>query len=204
MTPEDDKLDRDLMARAKAGEIRAFRDLMDRHQTCLTGQVKGMGNSHADAEEIVQETFRRAYKAMASFRGDCKVGAWFYRIARNLSYNHYWYWHRRRRGDHVSIDAPLADLLPDGQVSVGRIAELSELASAITTSMEQLEWSHREVLVMRGVENLSYEEISEQLGVNVGTVKSRIARAREKLRAILEKSFPGLALATFGPERTTA
>jgi RNA polymerase sigma-70 factor (ECF subfamily) len=208
MTP-DDQIDRDLLTRALAGDIRSYRKLMDRYQPRLTQQALRYVRDQSDAEEVVQETFRRAYTAMPGFRGESAVSTWFYRIATNIALNRYWYWNRRRRSDHLSIDARLfedassgtvGDILPDGQASIERVAEMGELTRIITASMDQLEREHREILILRGVQDKGYEEIAIELGITVGTVKSRIARARDKLREIVEKSFPGFA--TFGPERT--
>jgi RNA polymerase sigma-70 factor (ECF subfamily) len=120
-----------------------------------------------------------------------------YQIATNLARNRYWYWWRRKRDQSVSIDAPinsensttLAELIPAEVETPDDIAVTEEFVRRIGTGMDKLTAKHREILILRNVKNLSYEEISAILGISSGTVKSRIARARESLRAKLGEDF---------------
>ncbi|HZP60308.1 MAG TPA: RNA polymerase sigma factor, partial [Opitutaceae bacterium] len=113
----------------------------------------------------------------------------------------YWYFFRRRRQDSISLDRELADssdatfadlIAADAHDPLQETAT-SEFSELIARCMERLDAKHREILTMRNVLNLSYEEISRTLGINVGTVKSRIARARENLRALLSEMCPEFA-----------
>jgi RNA polymerase sigma-70 factor, ECF subfamily len=117
----------------------------------------------------------------------------FTQIATNLARNRYWYWWRRKRDRTVSFDQPVSDDndTPFAEVFAGDsespedLASTRELVDRIAVGMEKLSARHREILILRNVKNLSYEDISEILGISVGTVKSRIARARDSLREII-------------------
>ena len=130
---------------------------------------------------------------MVNFRGESAFSTWLYQIATNLARNRYWYWWRRKRDKTVSFDAPvssendttLADIIPAEVESPDDITVTSEFVARISTGMEKLSSKHREILTLRNVKNLTYEEIAEILHISVGTVKSRIARARESLRSKL-------------------
>jgi RNA polymerase sigma-70 factor (ECF subfamily) len=141
-----------------------------------------------DAEEVTQDAFIRAHRGLATFRGDSAFSTWLYQIATNLARNRYWYWWRRRRDKSVSIDAPLgaendltlADVIPAEVESPDDITVTQEFVDRIGGAMERLSAKHREILVLRNVKNLSYEEIAVILGISVGTVKSRIASGPRK------------------------
>jgi RNA polymerase sigma-70 factor (ECF subfamily) len=157
--------------------------------------------NQSDAEEVTQDTFIRAHRGLKDFRGDSAFSTWLFTIARNLSLNRYWYWHRRQRHMSVSIDAPiseenestLADVVPaDGQGAAHELT-VAEFSRLVDESTEKLGFSHRTILALRNQQELSYEEIADVLCVSVGTVKSRIARARESLRAYIAENYPDLA-----------
>jgi RNA polymerase sigma-70 factor (ECF subfamily) len=150
-----------------------------------------------DAEEVTQDAFIRAHRGLVNFRGESAFSTWLYQIATNLARNRYWYWWRRKRDQSVSIDAPvsnendmtLADVIPAEVESPDDITVTQEFVDRISRGMDRLSTKHREILILRNVKNLSYEEIAEILGISVGTVKSRIARARESLRGKLGEDF---------------
>src|SRR5690606_9984002 len=143
-----------------------------------------------DAEEVTQDAFIRAHRGLVNFRGESSFSTWLYQIATNLARNRYWYWWRRKRDHTISFDQPLG---PDNDTPLSEVfaAEMEtpedvtvtqELVDRIAEGMERLSVKHREILILRNVKNLAYEEIASILGISVGTVKSRIARARESLR----------------------
>jgi RNA polymerase sigma-70 factor (ECF subfamily) len=150
-----------------------------------------------DAEEVTQDAFVRAHRGLSNFRGDSAFSTWLYQIATNLARNRYWYWWRRKRDYSVSIDQPLShdnestlrDILPAEDKDPEAQAVSQEFVDRIAECMGMLNDKHREILVLRNVKNLSYEEIAEILGLSVGTVKSRIARARESLREKMGEDF---------------
>jgi RNA polymerase sigma-70 factor (ECF subfamily) len=163
---------------------------MNRHTSRIFAAAMGLLHNRADAEEIVQDTFVRAHRGFARFRGDCSVATWLHRIAVNLARNRYWYYFRRRRSATLSLDAAMgedgdstfSDLVSTAEPDPAQESSRNEFLEAVERSMERLEPSCRKILTMRTILDQSYEEIAANLGINVGTVKSRIARARERLR----------------------
>jgi RNA polymerase sigma-70 factor (ECF subfamily) len=191
-------IDAELVRRFNAGDDAAFLTIMERYKAKIFATVVNLLHNHADTEEIVQDTFLRAHRGLAKFRGDSSLATWLYRIAVNLARNRYWYFFRRRRQDSLSLDhalgadndASFADLVAAHTQDPAQEAAHSEFFQLVASCMEQLDRGHREILSMRNLRNLSYDEIARTLGINVGTVKSRIARARENLRQLLADACP--------------
>jgi len=196
-----------LITRFNNGEEAAFVEIMNRYHSKIFGLAHNLLRNAADAEEIAQDTFIRAHRGLANFRGDSSLATWLYRITLNLSRNRYWYFFRRRRQDSVSLERPLneetegtfSDLIASDANSPVQETVTQEFTELITACMEKLDARHREILTMRNILNLPYEEISRALGINVGTVKSRIARARESLRKLLSETAPEFNVES-GPE----
>jgi len=190
-----------LLTRFSGGDESAFTEIVNRYRAKIFSLTLNLLHNAADAEEITQDTFIRAYRGLARFRGESSLSTWLYRIALNLARNRYWYFFRRRRQNWVSLDRPLndesqatlADLVAATDHDPAQEAVTGEFTSLIATCMDRLDQKHREILIMRNVLDLSYEEIARTLGINVGTVKSRIARAREYLRSLLAELSPDLA-----------
>jgi RNA polymerase sigma-70 factor (ECF subfamily) len=184
-------LDRLLVDRFKNGDQSAFNEMVSRYWDRIYAMVNQLLRNQQDAEEVTQDAFIRAHRGLANFRGDSAFSTWLYQIATNLARNRYWYWWRRKRDKSVSFDAPvsadnsttLAEVLPAELETPEDATVTQEFVTRIATGMEKLSAKHREILILRNVKNLSYEEIAEILTISVGTVKSRIARARESLRA---------------------
>jgi RNA polymerase sigma-70 factor (ECF subfamily) len=150
-----------LVGRLRAGEPRAFEELVIAYQHHVFGVAVRMLGNRAEAEEVAQETFLRAHRALPEFRADSRLGTWLYAIASRLCLTRLASPHRRlARGD----DAVLA-------------------AAAIAALPEE----RRIVVILRDVEGLTYEEIGEALGLEPGTVRSRLHRARMDLKAKLER-----------------
>jgi RNA polymerase sigma-70 factor (ECF subfamily) len=193
--------DSQLVSRFNAGEESAFVEIMGRHKARIFAAAMALLRNHADAEEITQDTFVRAHRGFSRFRGDSSVATWLHRIAVNLARNRYWYYFRRRKHSTLSLDASVgeegdaafSDLLSASDPDPAQETSRQEFVSAVETCMERLEPSHRRILTMRSVLDQSYEEIASALGINVGTVKSRIARARERLRNRLAEECPEFA-----------
>lgn len=187
-----------LIARFNRGDESAFVEIMDRYRGKIFGLANNLLRNAADAEEIAQDTFVRAHRGLANFRGDSSLATWLYRIALNLSRNRYWYFFRRCRHSSISLERPLnedtegtfSDLIAADTHNPVQETVTQEFTELISTCMEKLDARHREILTMRNILNLPYEEISQALGINVGTVKSRIARARENLRKMLIELAP--------------
>jgi RNA polymerase sigma-70 factor (ECF subfamily) len=190
-------LDRLLVDRFKSGDDAAFNEMVSRHWDRIYGMVHQLLRNQQDAEEVTQDAFIRAHRGLGNFRGEAAFSTWLYQIATNLARNRYWYWWRRRRDQTVSFDQPVSDsnstplseVFSTDMATPGDITVNQELVDHIALGMEKIGAKHREVLILRNVKNLSYEEIAEVLGISVGTVKSRIARARESLRTAIGKDF---------------
>ena len=190
--------DAELVRRFNAGDEQAFVEMMTRYREKIFSVAFALLHNRADAEEIVQDTFIRAHRGLARFRGDSSLATWLHRIATNLSRNRYWYYFRRQRHATLSLDCPMgedgtatfADLVAADDPSPTREAVTSEFYALVAACMEKLDPAHREILTLRNLLDRSYDEIAEMLGLNVGTVKSRIARAREHLRLMLAKACP--------------
>ncbi len=191
-------VDAGLVRRFTTGDESAFTEIVTRYRGKIYGLTLNLLHNAADAEEITQDTFIRAYRGLVRFRGDSSLSTWLYRIALNLARNRYWYFFRRRRHHWVSLERPLrddseatfADLVAAPDHDPAQETVVGEFTELVATCMERLDRRHREILTMRNVLDLSYEQIARSLGINVGTVKSRIARARENLRILLAESHP--------------
>lgn len=194
-------LDAELVRRFNAGDDTAFIEIMERYQRKIFTIVLGLLRNRADAEEITQDTFIRAHRGLGRFRGDSSLATWLHRIAVNLARNRYWYFFRRRRHATLSLDCPLGEetnatfteLVASEAPDPSREAATGEFSALIASCMEKLDARHREILTLRNNLNHSYDEIAQTLGINVGTVKSRIARARENLRTLLAEMCPEFA-----------
>ena len=191
------KLDAHLIERIKNGEHSAYNDMVERYWDRIYSRVNQLLKNKQDAEEVTQDAFIRAHRGLENFRGDASFSTWLFQIATNLAHNRYWYWFRRKRDQSISLDQPLSkdgdltleNVMPAKGESPSEAAVTQEFIDRVTECMSGLGEKHREVLLLRNVHNLSYEEIAQQLQISVGTVKSRIARARENLRELMGADF---------------
>jgi RNA polymerase sigma-70 factor, ECF subfamily len=190
--------DAELVQRFLAGDENAFAEIVNHHREKVFSIAHGVLRNRADAEEITQDTFIRAHRGLAKFRGDSSLATWLHHVTVNLARNRYWYFHRRRRHATLSLDCPLSedssatfsDLMPSAEPQPSREVMTGEFTALVTTCMEKLPAPQREILGMRNVLNQSYDEIANALGIEVGTVKSRIARARGQLRSLMAEACP--------------
>lgn len=187
-----------LVQRFNAGDEKAFDEIVARHREKIFSVAMGILHNHADAEEIAQDTLIRAHRGLAKFRGDSSLATWLHHVTVNLARNRYWYFRRRRRQDTLSLDRPLAedsagtfsDLMPSNDAQPTQEVIREEFVELVTACMEKLPPQQREILALRNVLNHSYDEIASALDIEVGTVKSRIARARGQLRCLMAESCP--------------
>jgi RNA polymerase sigma-70 factor (ECF subfamily) len=183
------------------GDESAFAEITTRYREKMFSIAFALLKNHADAEEIAQDTFIRAHRGLARFRGDSALSTWLHRIALNLSRNRYWYFFRRHRQATRSFDcafseenpATLGSLVASSAPSPLQAATTSEFSTLIDECMERLGPGHRDILTRRNVLNCTYDEIAQSLAISVGTVKSRIARARTSLRVLLARACPEFA-----------
>jgi len=195
MSEELDKLsDHELVERFKNGERHLFDVLVDKYSGRAYQIAFGVLNSREDAEEVAQDVFIRIFKALPKFRGDSEFTTWMYRIAMNLARNKYRWNKSRGANKNISMQETVDE---DDSRTVVQVAEsrpspddelgLDEYQRDIMREIESLPPLYKNALILRNVEEMSYEQIAEVLGCKLGTIKSRIARAREELRKRLEK-----------------
>ena len=199
MISETDTIDADelLIERIRAGDMAAYNVMVIRHYDRIFSRVLQLLNNKQDAEEVTQDAFIRAHRGLENFRGDASFSTWLYQIATNLAHNRYWYWFRRKRDQSTSLDQPqcedgsltLENVMPCSDESPAEAVVTQEFVDRVSACMQYLNDKHKEVLILRNVKNLTYDEIAQQLEISVGTVKSRIARARESLRGLLGEDF---------------
>jgi len=138
-----------------------------------------------EALDLSQEVFLRVFRTIHRFRGQSSLRTWIYRIAVNQARNRHRFWRRRHRADQVSLDQHIAahgDFLSGRESTPDRVFAQKELASRLQSALDALPFDQRTAIVLREIDGLSYEEIAFSLGVAVGTVKSRLTRARQWLR----------------------
>ncbi|MEJ5210058.1 MAG: RNA polymerase sigma factor RpoE [Burkholderiales bacterium] len=187
----DREIDQALVERAQAGDKHAFELLVAKYQRKLGRLLSRFIRDPAEVEDVAQETFIKAYRALPSFRGDSAFYTWLYRIAINTAKN-YLVSQGRRAPTSTEFDAEEAegfeeaDLLRD--VDTPEAALLTkEIGETVTAAMEALPEELRTAITLREIDGLSYEEIAQAMNCPIGTVRSRIFRARE---AIAEKLRP--------------
>lgn len=186
-----------ILQQVKDGDHNAYQQIVDMYWDKIYNRVFGMLKTREDAEEITQDAFIKAHRGLENFRGDASFSTWLFQIANNLATNRYWYWIRRKRDLSISLeqnitddgDMTLADTLAADVDDPAAITVIQELQSRIDVCLPELNRKHREILELRIKKHFSYEKIAQKLGISVGTVKSRIARARESLREKLEADF---------------
>lgn len=173
-----------LVTKAQNGDTQAFEELVMIYQDRLYGLCYRLSGNHADAQDLAQETFVRAYRALRKFRQEADFGTYLHRIAINL-----WLSYRKRNHSELSLDDPvmagegeLPRQVAGNERHPEQVLEETEYRTLIKEGLAVLAREHRAVLVLREMEDLSYEEIAATLGVAPGTVKSRLSRAREALK----------------------
>ena len=190
--------EKDLIRRAAQGDAEAFRQLVEAYQTPAYRLAARMCGPDS-AEDVTQEAFLAAWRALPEFRGDCRFSTWLYRLVSNAAIDCL-----RREKKHRDT-GDVDDLeLPDGGPSPQEQAERSDTRDAVRRALDRLSPEHRQVLLLRFMQELDYGEIARALNVSEGTVKSRINRAKSKLREVLAAGNffgAGLVLPTEETER---
>jgi len=178
--------DAGLVDRLRAGDARAFEELVRHYQHRVFGVAARMLGNGAEAEEVAQEVFLRVYRAIADFRGEAKLSTWLYAITSRLCLTRLGAGERRlaREGEETLTR------LANGHASPAAALERSELEAALHRAIAELPEDRRIVVVLRDLEGLAYEEIAAALDLPVGTVRSRLHRARMDLKEKLERFFP--------------
>ncbi len=177
------------------GDTNAFEALVLAHQKNVYNLALKMTASEHDAFDASQDAFIKAFTNLKSFRGDSRFSVWLYRLTYNICID---MMRRRKRAPVVPLTTYNADSgeqpldVPDERFEPEKLIEQREMRAAIVRGIDALPDKHREILVMREVTGMSYEEIAGALGISSGTVKSRLSRARQNLVTILERggTFP--------------
>ncbi len=181
--------DAQLVRTAQRGDLRAYDTLLQRYRERIYATVYHMTANHEDANDLVQETFIKAYQALRTFKGHASFYTWLYRIAVNKTIN---FLKQRRNRTQISLndldfnaehDPDLVALISDK--TPRREAALTELQEKLNAAMQKLSESHRLVVTLHDVQGLSHEEIAEIMDCNVGTVRSRLFYARQQLQGWL-------------------
>ncbi len=181
-----------LIERAQGGELAAFDQLVLHHQQAVFAVALRMLGNWDEAQDIAQDVFVRAYQAIRTFRREAKLSTWLISITMNLCRNRRRWWARRKGLIVASLDdsadseqESLGQQVADPSPGPAAVTQQREQRQHILRALEQLDQAHRSVIVLRDLQGYSYEEIAQMLGCRVGTVKSRISRARHALRALL-------------------
>jgi RNA polymerase sigma-70 factor, ECF subfamily len=172
--------------RLRAGDAPAFEELVMTYQHRVFGVALRMLGNRGEAEEVAQEAFVRAHRALGDFRGDAKLSTWLYAITSRLCLNRLASGERRltRQGEDALLRLSDAGPRPDAAL------ERRELETALGRAIAELPEDRRIVVVLRDLEGLSYEEIAQVLELELGTVRSRLHRARADLKEKLERFLP--------------
>ncbi len=185
MTREQEAL---IVKKVLAGDVNAFETLVTEYEKNVYAITQRMTGNAEDAADMTQETFIKAFNSLQSFRGDSKFSVWLYRIATNVCLD---FLRSRSRRPTVSLSVE-DDEGEETQLDIADESQSPELLldrgltrDAVRRGLQALQPEYKQILLLREIEGLSYEEISDVLGIEVGTVKSRIFRARKRLCAFL-------------------
>lgn len=190
--PDDDA---PLVTLARQGDMRSYDTLVTRHRGRIFAMIRNMIHQEADAWDLSQEVFIKAWQALPKFEAKARFSTWLYRIAHNVVYD----WTRKRKIESAGefndeifernrID-PAAVTAPSGGESPDDSLSHSELRVKIETALAKLSPDHREAVILKDVQGLSYKEIAEVMGSTLGTVMSRLFYARQKLQTLLKDEY---------------
>ena len=190
------KIEAQFLERLKLGDVAAFETLVSERSGEIYGLLYRLTENVDEARDLTQETFLRAFQSISHFRGDSDIRTWIYRIAINQARNRWRWWRRRKRDVTVSLDSNETkshELLIANLRAATADPETDALARErerlLRKALGTLKQVYREAVILRDIEGFAYEEIAIALDVNVGTVKSRLARGRQELKRKLEGSL---------------
>ncbi|MEM1069181.1 MAG: sigma-70 family RNA polymerase sigma factor [Planctomycetota bacterium] len=173
--------DKELVQAALAGERSAYQQLLDRHQDRLFHSISTLTGSSTVAEEIVQEAFINAFLKLHTMRHESGFYTWLYRIALNLRRKHLRHYHRETQISELALDEPTTDARESPPEKLVR----AETRAQVLSGIRKLNSRHREILILREFEGFDYQRIADVMGIELGTVRSRLSRARSQLRRLL-------------------
>ena len=178
--------DADCVRRIQHGEADAFEVLVRRHEKTIFNLVYRMLGDYDDATEVSQEVFLSAYRAIGQFRGEANFSTWLYRIALNHATTR-----RKSTNSRQKRLVPLdgSEMIDDGQIGPAETLEKKELRERVQRALNELEPDDATVILLRDLQDIPYEDVARMLEIPVGTVKSRLHRARQALKARLAAYF---------------
>jgi RNA polymerase sigma-70 factor, ECF subfamily len=185
---EVDSREAALIERCTGGDEAACTQLVSEHQRMVFALSLHLLGDRDEALDLSQEVFLRVFRTLSSFRGQSALRTWIYRIVINQARNRQRWWRRRHRSSQVSLDdhvAQCGEFESNATVLPDRALASKETATRIWQALDRLPFDQRTALILREIDGLRYEEIAFSLGVAIGTVKSRLTRARQALRAEL-------------------
>ena len=180
-----------LIGRCAAGDQSACAELVSGHERMVFQLAFHLMGDRDEALDLSQDVFFSVFRTIHNFRGQSALKTWIYRIVINQARNRQRWWRRRHKGEQVSLDQHVAahgDLRqPGDDSSPDRAFARKQLAERLWAALDRLPFDQRTVIVLREIDGLSYDDIAFSLGVAVGTVKSRLTRARQTLRRQLQE-----------------
>ncbi|MCB1051283.1 MAG: sigma-70 family RNA polymerase sigma factor [Acidobacteria bacterium] len=184
--------DEEIVDLIKGGEVDAFEILVDRYQKRLVNYIFRMINDYEAAMELSQDVFLKVYSSLDKYNPEFKFTTWVHRIASNATID----WLRKKRIDTMSLETPLSEdgpsfsqQVPSSDLGPLTQLEMSQLQDRIEKAIADLPLIYRELIVLRHLNDLSYDEIAEVLDLPLGTVKNRIFRGREMLKSALSSEM---------------
>jgi len=187
-----------LVQRCAAGDEDASAELVAEHQRTVLQLAANLLGDREEALDLSQEVFLRVFRTIHRFRGHSSLRTWIYRIVVNQARNRHRFWRRRHRDEQVSLDQHVAahgDILRGSGPEPDRVLAQKELAEQLQRALERLPFEQRTAIVLREVDGLSYEEIADVMSCPIGTVRSRIFRAREaiekRIRPLIQENEVG-------------
>jgi RNA polymerase sigma-70 factor, ECF subfamily len=185
----------DLVRQAQAGDTEAFDQLVSRFRTRVFGMIYNMVHNEQDAWDLAQDSFLKAWKSIARFRGQSSFYTWMYRIVMNVTID--WLRKKQVKGGGAEFDDaiqlkeidPASHTVPHSDPLPHEGMQHQEIRSRIDAAIAQLSPEHRAVILMKEIEDMQYHEIAESLGCSIGTVMSRLFYARKKLQNLLRDVY---------------
>jgi RNA polymerase sigma-70 factor (ECF subfamily) len=187
MSQQADSFDEKLVRRAQAGDYRAFNALDCKYRARIMQLTLRYARNHADAEDLVQDTFLKAFRALLSFRGDASFYSWLHRIAINAAKTAFNV--HSRHAQFVSMEGGSEE--PEELATPESLAVTDEILAAIGAAVDGLCEDQRRAIVLREIDGLSYQQVAGVMSCPVGTVRSRVFRAREAIDLRVRDSFDG-------------
>jgi len=190
----ENEVDRALVERVQKGDSRAFDLLVRKYQHKIVGLISRYVADRSECQDVAQEAFVRAWRAIHSFRGDSAFYTWLYKIAVNTAKNHLVAMRRRPPNDDIAVDDAVygagADRLYENATPEREMMR-QEIEQTVVSTVKELPEELRTAITLREVDGLSYEEIAQAMDCPIGTVRSRIFRAREAIDQQLRPLLPG-------------